>query len=158
MVDLTGVQRGLWSLNQIDPTSSAYNVGLTLELDGPLDIAALTGALGDVIARHESLRTRYPLHEGRPVQVIIPAVDALRGFRVALVDTTPDRIEEEIAAVVEPGFDLTGPNAVRAAILRLAADRHLLVFVVHHINADRATSPPPTVPGSMGRRVRGRQS
>ncbi|MDH3008112.1 amino acid adenylation domain-containing protein [Gordonia alkanivorans] len=136
MVDLTGVQRGLWSLNQIDPASSAYNVGLTLELDGPLDVSALTGALGDVIARHESLRTRYPLHEGRPVQVIIPAADALRGFRVALVDTTPDRVEEEIAAVVEPGFDLTGPNAVRAAILRLAADRHLLVFVVHHINAD----------------------
>ncbi|MDH3011658.1 non-ribosomal peptide synthetase [Gordonia alkanivorans] len=137
MVDLTGVQRGLWSLNQIDPSSSsAYNVGLTLELDGPLDIPALTGALGDVIARHESLRTRYPLHEGRPVQVIIPAVDALRGFRVALVDTTPDRVEEEIAAVVEPGFDLTGPSAVRAAILRLASDHHLLVFVVHHINAD----------------------
>ena len=136
MVDLTGVQRGLWSLNQIDPSSSAYNVGLTLELDGPLDIPALTGALGDVIARHESLRTRYPLHEGHPVQVIIPAVDALRGFRVALVDTTPDRVDEEIAGVVEPGFDLTGPNAVRAAILRLASDRHLLVFVVHHINAD----------------------
>lgn len=136
MVDLTGVQRGLWSLNQIDPSSSAYNVGFTLELDGPLDIPALTGALGDVIARHESLRTRYPLHEGRPVQVIIPAADALRGFRVALVDTTPDRVGEEIAAVVEPGFDLTGPNAIRAVILRLASDRHLLVFVVHHINAD----------------------
>ncbi|MFT4398016.1 amino acid adenylation domain-containing protein [Gordonia lacunae] len=144
VVDLTGVQRGLWSINQIDPASPAYNVGLTLELDGRLDVPALTGAVGDLVARHESLRTRYPLHDGAPVQLITPAADALHALRIPLVDlagdrldtTAGDRLAVEIAAVVDAGFDLTGPPAVRAAILRLSADRHVLVFVVHHINAD----------------------
>ncbi|MEO9330056.1 amino acid adenylation domain-containing protein [Gordonia aurantiaca] len=136
IVELTGTQRGLWALNQIDPSSSAYNVGLTLELDGPLDIPALVGALGDVIVRHESLRTRYPLHEGTPVQLIVPPATAVRDFHVPVVDTTEDLVDAEIAKVVEPGFDLTGSVATRAAILRLAADRHVLVFAVHHINAD----------------------
>ncbi|MFE0751268.1 amino acid adenylation domain-containing protein [Gordonia sp. NPDC058843] len=144
VVDLTGVQRGLWSINQIDPASPAYNVGLTLELDGRLDVPALTGAVGDLVARHESLRTRYPLHDGAPVQLIIPAADAVHALRIPLVDLAGDRLgvpagdrwDAEVAAVVEAGFDLTGPPAVRATILRLSADRHVLVFVVHHINAD----------------------
>nr|WP_274518066.1 non-ribosomal peptide synthetase [Gordonia sp. KTR9] len=144
VVDLTGVQRGLWSINQTDPTSPAYNVGLTLELDGRLDVPALTGAVGDLVARHESLRTRYPLHDGAPVQLIIPAADAVHALRIPLVDlagdrletTSGDRVAAEVAGVVDAGFDLTGPPAVRATILRLSADRHVLVFVVHHINAD----------------------
>ncbi|MCR5977410.1 amino acid adenylation domain-containing protein [Gordonia jinghuaiqii] len=142
MVELTGVQRGLWSLNQIDPSSSAYNIGLTLDLEGRLDVAALTGAVGDIVARHESLRTRYPVHEGVPVQIVLPAAEALRRFGVDVIDisvtgdATDERVEDEIAAVVEPGFDLTDSPAVRAAVLRLRPERHLLVFVVHHINAD----------------------
>ncbi|MBY4575020.1 non-ribosomal peptide synthetase [Gordonia paraffinivorans] len=136
IVELTGTQRALWTINQINPSSSAYNVELTLELDGPLDVEALVGALADVIARHEPLRTRYPLHDGEPVQFIVPTVDAVRELRVPIVETTPDRVEAEIEAVVKPGFDLTKTVATRAAILRLAADRHVLVFAVHHINAD----------------------
>ncbi|MGW8814633.1 amino acid adenylation domain-containing protein [Gordonia terrae] len=150
VVDLTGVQRGLWSINQIDPASPAYNVGLTLELDGRLDVPALTGAVGDLVARHESLRTRYPLHDGAPVQLIIPAADAVHALRIPLVDlagdrldsTDGDRVGAEVAAVVDAGFDLTGPPAVRATILRLSADRHVLVFVVHHINADGGSLAP----------------
>nr|WP_272498181.1 non-ribosomal peptide synthetase [Gordonia hongkongensis] len=144
VVDLTGVQRGLWSINQTDPASPAYNVGLTLELDGRLDVPALTGAVGDLVARHESLRTRYPLHDGTPVQLIIPAADAVHALRIPLVDLAgdrpdmpaEDRLGAEVAAVVGAGFDLTGPPAVRATILRVSPDRHVLVFVVHHINAD----------------------
>ncbi|WP_238421559.1 amino acid adenylation domain-containing protein [Gordonia sp. 'Campus'] len=136
MVALTGVQRALWSINQVDPTSSAYNIGLTLELDGRLDIPALTGAVGDLIARHESLRTRYPLHGDSPMQVIVPAADALHDFRIPLVDVAEHQVDDEIAGIVEPGFDLTAAFAMRAAILRIRADRHVLVVVIHHINAD----------------------
>ncbi|WP_439029043.1 amino acid adenylation domain-containing protein [Gordonia terrae] len=136
MVALTGVQRALWSINQVDLTSSVYNIGLTLELDGRLDIPALTGAVGDLIARHESLRTRYPLHGDSPMQVIVPAADVLHDFRIPLVDVAEHQVDDEIAGVVEPGFDLTAAHAMRAAILRVRADRHILVVVIHHINAD----------------------
>jgi hypothetical protein len=84
------------------------------------------------------------------VQLIIPAADAVHALRIPLVDlagdrldsTDGDRVGAEVAAVVDAGFDLTGPPAVRATILRLSADRHVLVFVVHHINADGGSLAP----------------
>ncbi|GAC71062.1 putative non-ribosomal peptide synthetase [Gordonia soli NBRC 108243] len=142
IVELSGVQRGLWSLNQADPTSPVYNIGLTLEIDGDLDVAAMTGALGDLIGRHESLRTRYPLHEGMPVQVITPPDDAVRAFAVPVRPVAEADLDAAVTAVVEPGFDLTVTCAVRAEILAVNPDRHVLVFVIHHINADGASLAP----------------
>src|SRR4051794_686272 len=73
---LSYAQQRLWFLDRLLPGSGAYNVALGLRLDGDLDEAALRRALTAVIARHENLRTRFPVEDGRPRQEIMPPFDA----------------------------------------------------------------------------------
>ncbi len=65
-------QERLWFLEQLDPGSAAYNIPAAVELSGPLD-AAPCGGLGEVVRRHEALRTTFPSHGGEPYQAIAPA-------------------------------------------------------------------------------------
>ncbi len=65
-------QERLWFLEQLDPGSPAYNVAWTIHCTGPLDVPALRAALDGLVARHPSLRTRFPAVDGRPVPVIDP--------------------------------------------------------------------------------------
>lgn len=140
MVPVSGVQRTMWLLNRADTTAANYNVALALSLTGPLDVDALRCAIGDLVRRHESLRTTYPLINGTPIQVIIPAENMQVDIDVRAVG--PDGLDSEIAAVTGAGFDIVSSAPVRVAVLQAAAQRHVLVFVVHHISADGASMAP----------------
>jgi len=128
-------QRRLWLLDQLQPDSIAYNIPWLLHLDGPLDVEALGRALTGVVARHEALRTTFAAVDGRPVQVVAPP------YPVKLPLTDLDGEPDSRAAAVfqefaTRPFDLTRGPLLRAGLLRLAADRHQLMLVVHHIVAD----------------------
>ena len=137
-------QRGLWVLNRADPQSSAYVIALTLDLEGLLDVDALTAAVRDVIARHETLRTVYPLVGDRPVQVIVPADQALSAIEIVARSVDPAGVDAAIADVTGRGFDLMAEPGVRAGVLRVADERHVLVVAIHHMNADGASLAPLT--------------
>ncbi|MFW0788914.1 amino acid adenylation domain-containing protein [Gordonia sp. CPCC 205333] len=141
VVPLAGVQRGMWLLNRADPASPAYNVALALRLTGDLRVDALAEAIGDLVRRHETLRTSYPMINGEPVQVISPADAVLADLDVAPVTVEGD-MNAAIMAVTGQGFDVTEAAPVRLALLDVADDDHVLVFVVHHISADGSSMAP----------------
>ncbi|MEA2604412.1 MAG: hypothetical protein QOF89_5404 [Acidobacteriota bacterium] len=125
---LSFAQERLWFLDQLTPGSPVYNVPLALAVHGRLDVPALERAFGEVVRRHETLRTSFPLRGSRPVQEIAPAA----GWTLAVEDFSPDAAREE---ALKP-FDLAHGPLLRTRLLRIAPEHHLLLLTVHHIAAD----------------------
>uniref|UniRef100_UPI003B3A91E7 amino acid adenylation domain-containing protein n=1 Tax=Longimicrobium sp. TaxID=2029185 RepID=UPI003B3A91E7 len=136
---LSFAQERLWFIDQLEPGSAVYNIPAVLGLMGPMDHAALERALGEVVRRHEALRTTFREVDGAPVQVIAPAagfslpVEDLSGLREAEQKAEVKRRATEEAA--QP-FDLAAGPLFRAVLLRLADDDHLLLLSMHHIVSD----------------------
>src|SRR6201998_775037 len=79
----SGWARGAWShWEQLEGPSPVYNLAVALRLSGRLDADAVGAALGDVVGRHESLRTLFPAVEGTPRQLVVPAAEAGVGWDV----------------------------------------------------------------------------
>jgi len=128
---LAPAQRGLWLLDRVPGTGTAYNVPLAARLDGPLDAAALTAAVHDVVGRHEILRTVFPVVDDEPCQCVLP-LDALPPL-VHRVTGDPDEIQRTAA---RHRFDLAAEPPLRVTLADLGPDRHLIVLVLHHIATD----------------------
>jgi amino acid adenylation domain-containing protein/thioester reductase-like protein/non-ribosomal peptide synthase protein (TIGR01720 family) len=136
-VPLSFAQSRLWFIEQLQGPSAMYNMPVGLRLRGTLDVEALRAALGDVVGRHESLRTLFSAPEGIPQQVVLPVERADFGWQV--IDAsgwTEARLEEAIGAVARRPFDLAAEIPLRAQLFRVGEDEHVLVGVVHHIAAD----------------------
>ncbi|MFJ4501024.1 amino acid adenylation domain-containing protein [Streptomyces sp. NPDC088864] len=131
---LSFAQQRLWFLNRFEGPSATYNVPLVVRLDGPLDTPALGQALADVVERHESLRTVFPDTGGVPRQHILGADRA--DLDLTPRDTEPGQLDEALTAEVAHTFDVTTDLPVRARLLRLGAESHVLVLLVHHIAGD----------------------
>ncbi|MDC8016187.1 non-ribosomal peptide synthetase [Tahibacter soli] len=134
-------QQRLWFLDQLDRAASvAYHIPAGLRLKGRLDRAALRRTLDALVARHESLRTRFVSVDGQPAQVIDPASCgfALRDVDLSTLDA-PERDAEVVrvtrAEAIAP-FDLSAGPLIRGQLLRLADDDHVLLVTQHHIVSD----------------------
>jgi amino acid adenylation domain-containing protein len=132
-------QQRLWLVEQLEPGAAAYNIPSAARLRGRLDAEALCEALREIVRRHESLRTRFTSADGRPVQVIEPGVE----FDVPVVDLTgmseAEREERAKGLAREEArrpFDLTRAPLMRAALLRLSDEEHVLLLTLHHIVSD----------------------
>ncbi|WP_010596922.1 condensation domain-containing protein, partial [Rhodococcus sp. P14] len=141
-IPLSLAQQRMWFLNRFDTDTAAYNVPMAIRLTGTLDVAALQAAVGDLVARHEILRTYYPETADGPIQVVVPAAQAEQ-------DLTPVPVAENeiLAAVHELGsttFDVTTEVPLRLRMFRLADNDHVLALVVHHISADGSSAGPLT--------------
>ncbi|MCP5153994.1 MAG: amino acid adenylation domain-containing protein [Ectothiorhodospiraceae bacterium] len=136
---LSFAQSRLWFLTELEPGSAIYNLPLVLRLRGPLDAAVLGRAIDRLVARHESLRTRFVANEGRPVQVVDPprpvrlAIDDLRAHPVAEREAAMRRLVE--AEIAQP-FDVAAGPVLRARLVRLADEENVFVLVVHHLVSD----------------------
>lgn len=133
-VHLSASQHRMWILNQLDTDSAGYNIPIVLRLAGELDVVAAELAIRDVINRHRTLRTVYPVVGGGPVQTVLDAEDALPAFQLEALDGGD--AENCVAELVGSGFDVTVDPPVRAALLQVSPVEHILAVVVHHIAAD----------------------
>ncbi|MEU8896428.1 non-ribosomal peptide synthase/polyketide synthase [Nocardia sp. NPDC048505] len=139
-IPLAPAQQRLWFLNRFDAESGAYNIPLALRLHGALDTGALHAALGDVLDRHEVLRTIYPQDAAGPHQVILAAADLAAALPVTEVSAA--ELDDRLAVAASTGFDLAVEAPMRAELFRLGADEHVLVVVIHHIAADGGSAAP----------------
>jgi amino acid adenylation domain-containing protein len=136
---LSFAQERLWFIDRLEPGSAVYNISVARRLEGALDAAALERALGEIVRRHEVLRTTFREVGGSPVQVIAPfggftlRVDDLSGLAGADREAEVGRRATDEAAAP---FDLTAGPLFRARVLRLDGEEHVLLLSVHHAVSD----------------------
>ena len=138
-LSLSFAQERLWVLDQIEPNNPLHNIPRTLRLRGALRIAALERALNEIVRRHESQRTTFAVKDGCPVQIIASSLT------IPLVTRDLSRLPEShretearrvlIEGTMRP-FDLQRGPLVRADLLHMADDDHILQITMHHIISD----------------------
>ena len=136
-IPLSFAQRRLWFLNRLDGENeghhgATYTIPLAVRLSGALDRQALEAALGDLVERHESLRTIFPDTLGVPRQLILPAAPP----RMAVTAVTEAALPEALAAAAQQGFDLAREPPLRVQLFALGANEHVLLLLLHHIAGD----------------------
>ena len=114
--------------------SPVYNTPMAIRLEGELNAAALEAALGDVIARHEVLRTVFAAEGGEPYQRVLDMPELDWGLPVTLA--AGDELTQAIGQAAAEPFDLTVEVPVRARLLATGPGAHVLLVVIHHIATD----------------------
>ena len=128
---LSYAQERLWFIDKLQGSSS-YHISGVLQLKGVLEIPMLEAALRQIVARHESLRTIFTEIEGEPYQKVISADD----FQLNKKEITDETLEKSIDTALTIPFDLASDYMLRAHLLPVQADEHILVLVLHHIASD----------------------
>jgi amino acid adenylation domain-containing protein len=136
---LSFAQQQLWLLDQLDPESATYNIPSASRLLGKLNRKALIRSLQQIVERHEALRTAFTEVDGVPMQSITPAST----FRVSRIDLRPVPQEEQrpildemLAEEASEPFDLRQGMLIRARLIQLQDEEHILCITMHHIASD----------------------
>jgi len=133
---LSYAQERQWFLWHMDPSSSAYHIPTALRLRGSLDLSAMQRSFDALIARHESLRTCF-MHDAEGTRQIIQAPFALQiEHQQIAADTDDAALKLLVEAEIGRSFDLRQGPLLRARLLRLTEDDHVLVLIEHHIVSD----------------------
>ena len=149
---LSFAQQRLWFLDQLEPDNAFYNIPIAVCLDGPLNVFALHQTFGALVARHESLRTRFITQDGEPIQLIdpirsidhsghpaerttsvpMPIVD-LQALPTAMVEQHAKSLTQQEAQLP---FSLSKDPLIRIQVLRLGDNEHYVLLTLHHIVSD----------------------
>ncbi|MFD1540515.1 non-ribosomal peptide synthetase/MFS transporter [Nonomuraea guangzhouensis] len=131
---LSYAQERLWFMEQYAPGNPAHTIPFVLRLRGPLSASLLGDVLDQVAARHQPLRTRFPVgDDGQPTVTVSADVTVPLSLFSAGTDAEARALVDGFLA--KP-FDLVAGLVIRALLVRLAADDHVLAIAVHHIAAD----------------------
>ena len=136
---LSFAQQRLWFLAQLEPDNPSYNLRQALRLRGELDINALEQTINHIIARHESLRTRFKTVDGQPVQIVSShhEIDLIFANLEDLPEAEREPEARRLAyAEAWSPFDLSRDYPIRATLVRLDDDHHWLLLTMHHIAGD----------------------
>ncbi|GMX67302.1 non-ribosomal peptide synthetase DhbF [Paenibacillus elgii] len=133
-VPLSFAQNRLWFLYRLEGPSPTYNIPLVARLSGTLNVAALEEALGDVVSRHETLRTIFPDTQGSSQQLILDAVAAKP--RLLVTEVREDELSTRLAEAVRYGFRLAEEPSLRAELFVLGENEYALLLLLHHIAGD----------------------
>jgi putative pyridoxal-dependent aspartate 1-decarboxylase len=132
-------QRRLWLVDQLEEGNGAYNVPKAFRLRGALDVDALKASLAEIIARHQALRTRVVLCDGEPVQQVQDEVALpFTWTDLGAMDEAAQQAGVRAAMDLEVNhhFDLGAGLLLRAHVIGLAPDQHVLLLNMHHIVSD----------------------
>ncbi|CCH30551.1 non-ribosomal peptide synthetase [Actinosynnema sp. NPDC047251] len=134
-VPLSFAQTRLWFLDKFeDGITGTYNVPMAVRLNGDLDVPALRGALRDLVARHEVLRSVFPDVGGEPYQRV---VEVPADYPALPLTRLPEaELPAVLTAEADRGFDLAAEPVVRAHLYGVAPAEHVLLLVFHHIAFD----------------------
>jgi amino acid adenylation domain-containing protein len=136
---LSFAQQRLWVIDQLAPGSPIYNIAVALRIEGPLEPSILALSLGEVVRRHEVLRTVFAAPQGSPVQVVRPAAPFLLP-EIDLSGLPADHREAAAGALIGEEaalpFDLARGPLIRGVLLRLADEEHIAALTLHHIVGD----------------------
>ena len=133
-IPLSYAQRRLWFLDRLEGSSATYTIPLALRVRGALDRVALEAAVGDLVGRHESLRTIFPDTLGVPRQQILDA-DAARP-RLAVTAVSEASLAGALSAAAGAGFDLASEPPLRVHVFALGESEHVILLLLHHIAGD----------------------
>ncbi|MHC5820978.1 MAG: amino acid adenylation domain-containing protein, partial [Nostoc sp.] len=136
---LSFAQQGLWFIDRLEPGNLAYNISLAVNLKGQLEVPLLEQSFNEIIRRHETLRTTFTTVNGQPVQVIASSLK----LSLSVIDYQKNIESQGDAAVrqfltqeSQRPFDLIQGPLLRAKLLRLAQQEHILLLEMHHIIFD----------------------
>ena len=138
-IPLSYSQESLWFLDQLNPGTSTYNIPLRIRISAPIDRAVLQQSLNEVVRRHEALRTRIRATDGFPKQIVGPPREVPLAF-VDLSTEPPEARERNLddccmRDAAKP-FQIDEDLLLRATLIRLEMEKHVLLLTVHHIAAD----------------------
>jgi amino acid adenylation domain-containing protein/non-ribosomal peptide synthase protein (TIGR01720 family) len=135
-IPLSFSQERLWFIDQLEG-SVQYHVPAVLRLRGTLNIAALSTALRSVVNRHEILRTVIRQNDGRGYQHIMEQDNwTLQITGLPAYKEDPSALEVFIKTVTDAPFDLSTDHMLRADLVVLGRDEHILIITTHHIASD----------------------
>src|SRR5215472_2633831 len=139
-IPMSFAQQRLWFLDQLQPNSATYNVPIAVRTSGALSVEALEQSLNEIVQRHEVLRATFDMVEEQPVQLIVPRLQVelarvdLRTLPQSEREAEARRLASEEA---KRPFDLRQGPVLRASLLRLGSEDHVLLLTLHHIVFDQ---------------------
>ncbi|MCC5616019.1 amino acid adenylation domain-containing protein [Nostoc sp. CHAB 5836] len=129
---LSFAQQRLWFLDRLEPGNPAYNISLAVNLKGQLEVTLLEQSLNEVIQRHETLRTTFSTVNGQSVQIIASSLK----LSLSVIDYQNGAVQQLLTQQSQQPFDLIQGPLLRAKLLRLAQQEHILLLEMHHIISD----------------------
>ncbi|WP_345829907.1 amino acid adenylation domain-containing protein [Erwinia sp. HDF1-3R] len=135
-------QQLMWVGQNTRGDNASLNTPIVVALEGELDLPALRAALGDLVERHETLRTRFAAVQGQPVQLVVPFTDI--SLAIPCTDVAPEQAKQAVFDAITSVFDLAVDLPFRPSVLRLGPQSHILVLLHHHIACDAFSLAPLT--------------
>ncbi len=139
---LSVAQTQIWFFDQLEPGHTFYNIPAAVRLTGALNVAALKQSLNEIVRRHETLRTTFTTIDGQPVQLITPTLTLtlpIVNWQMLPADEQSVEIQRLATEEVQRPFDLTQKPLMRATLLQLGKEEHVLILVMHHIVSDSSS-------------------
>lgn len=136
---LSFAQERFWFLQNLDPTSTAYNITAFQRVHTHVDQEMLKHALRSIVQKHEVLRTVFPEHDGSPVQLVQEASTpevVTYDFAALNSEEKTGAFESAIQELSQRPFNLSSDALFRTALVRLNTEEHIIVLTMHHIICD----------------------
>lgn len=134
---LSFAEQRLWLLDQIEPNHPFYNMPLAARLEGPLDQAAFSRALQQIVDRHETLRYAYKLVDGQPRRKVLGSAKVTpRIVDLSESPPTEEELNELLRKEARVPFDLDQPPLLRCIVYELSDQQRIVLLVMHHIVSD----------------------